>query len=228
MSSIVVQTRGRCIQITDSQLCWCPRFFPPEPHLLDQTICGQCGHSIHAHVDLVSLTVFHHPARQCASYAQQSLLMYTCTCGAPFAEHNPTHKSHHIPALWTVVRIFYPEIYGPFPSDTTGNYSNDAPNSFSPNTTSSDYNTVISSGNARNVSLTAASTSSHSAASTLSAIQHDTIQTLGYSSDGYPAQYPSHAGPPESGATNESLKYQDYGDAMHPEPPEGSSGSYGT
>lgn len=119
--------------------------------------------------------------------------MYTCTCGAPFAEHNPTHKSHHIPALWTVVRIFYPEIYGPFPSDTTGNYSNDAPNSLSPSTTSSDYNTVISSGNARNVSLTAASTSSHSAASTLSAIQHDTIQTLGCSSDGCPAQYPSHA-----------------------------------
>ncbi len=64
------------------------------------------------------------------------------------------------------------------------------------------------------MSLTLASTSSPSTASASPAIQPDTTQTLGHSSDHYFPQYPYHfvnspyAGPPEGAVTNETFEYQ--------------------
>ncbi len=165
----------------------------------------------------------------------QTTLAQRCTCEAQFCEHVATDNLYRLLDPWAVLDYFNPDINGPSSSAPTSSYSNDANSPFSSNTTSSDYNTAILSGDTRNIFLTSASTSSPSAASTSSAIQPDTTQTLGYSSDGYFAQYPNYfvsspyVGPSEGDATNESFEYQDYGNAMYAEPPEaeGWPGSYG-
>ncbi len=164
----------------------------------------------------------------------QTTLTQRCTCEAQFCEHVATDNLYRLLDPWAVLDYFNPDISGPSSSAPTSSYS-DVNSPFSPNTMSSDYNTAILSGDARNIFLTATSISSPSAASTSSAIQPDTTQTVGYSSDGYFAQYPNHfvsspyVGPSEGDATNESVEYQDYGNAMYAEPPEaeGWSSSYG-
>ncbi|PBK77636.1 hypothetical protein ARMSODRAFT_946477 [Armillaria solidipes] len=99
MSSIVLPSRGQCIQITnDSQHCQCLWFFPPESPLLDQNICGLCGHGIHAHADYVSIVVNHYPANQCAAYVQRTTLMQRCTCEAQFVPR-PEFSSVTLPDL---------------------------------------------------------------------------------------------------------------------------------
>ncbi|SJL04574.1 uncharacterized protein ARMOST_07941 [Armillaria ostoyae] len=148
MSSIVFPSRGRCIQITDSQPCLCLWFFPPESPLLDQDICGLCGHGIHAHADYVSTVVNHYPANQCAAYAQKTRLTQRCTCEAQFCEHIATDNSYRLPEPWTVLDYFNPDSNGPSPSATLSSYSNDDNSPFSPNTTpSSNYSTTMSSRN---------------------------------------------------------------------------------
>ncbi|KAK0240658.1 hypothetical protein EDD85DRAFT_1021864 [Armillaria nabsnona] len=232
---ILVPSRGQCIQITDNSYhCQCQWFFPPESSLLDQNICGLCGHGIHAHVDYVSTVVNHCPANQCAAYAQKTTLTQRCTCEAQFCEHVAADNLHRILDPWAVLDYFNPDINGPSSSAPTSSYSNDANSPFSPNTMSSDYHTAVLSRDTRNISPTPF-TPSPSTASTSSAVQPDTAQTVGYSSDGYFAQYPNYfvsspyVGPSEGDATNESFEYQDYRNAMYAEPPEaeGWSGSYG-
>ncbi len=158
--------------------------------------------------------------------------MQFCTCDAQFCEHMGTYNSYRILEPWTVLRYFNPDSNDPSLGATTSSYSNDANGPFSPNTTSCDHNIAISSGDARNMSLTPVPTPSSSASSISSAIQPDTTQILGYSSDGhFPqdlnhfANSPAYAGPPERGLTNES--YQAYGSAMYAESPDDWSGSYG-
>ncbi|KAK0240644.1 hypothetical protein EDD85DRAFT_1021851 [Armillaria nabsnona] len=234
MSSIVLPSRGQCIHIIDdSQPCQCQWFFPPDSSLLDQLVCGLCGHGIHAHADYISIVVNHYPANQCAAYAQQTHLMQFCTCGAQFCEHIGTYNSYRIPEPWSVLRHFDPDTNGPSPSVTTSSYFNNANSPFSLNTMSSDYNTAILSDDARNLSLNTAPTSSPSAGSSTSpAIEPNTTQTLGYSPDGYFAQHVNYvvhspyAGPSGDGATNESFESQDYGNAIYSEPSEDWSGSY--
>ncbi|PBK58470.1 hypothetical protein ARMSODRAFT_1091206 [Armillaria solidipes] len=155
MSSIVLPSRGQCIQITDnSQPCQCLWFFPPESLLLDQNICDHCGHGIHAHADYVSPFVNHYPANQCAAYAQKTHMMQFCTCGTQFFEHVGTYNSYHIPDPWTVLRYFNPDNNGSPLNITLSGYSNDANSPFSPNTApSSNYSTPIFSGDASAVPL---------------------------------------------------------------------------
>ncbi|PBK80410.1 hypothetical protein ARMGADRAFT_77409 [Armillaria gallica] len=233
MSSVVLPSRGQCIHITDdSQHCQCLWFFPPVSPLLDQNICGHCGHGVHAHADYVSTVVNHYPVNQCVAYAQKTHLTQRCTCDAQFCKHIGAYNSYRIQEPWSVLRYFYPDTNGPSPSVAT---SDDAGNSFSPNTTpTSNYNSPMFSDDATNMSLTLAPNPSPSSSSTSPAIQPDTSQTLGYSPDSYYfAQYPNyfvnspHAGPPEGGATDESFEYQGYGNVMYAEPSEDWSGSYG-
>ncbi len=160
--------------------------------------------------------------------------MQFCTCGTQFYEHIATYNSYRVPDPLTVLRYFNSDGNVPSPSATTSSYINAANRPFSLNTMSSDYNTAILSDDARNMSLTPAPTSSPSASSSTSpALQPNTTHTLGYSPDGYLAQYLNYdvhspyAGPSEDGATNESFESQDYGNAMYSEPSEDWSGSYG-
>ncbi|PBK77628.1 hypothetical protein ARMSODRAFT_946469 [Armillaria solidipes] len=156
MSPIVLPSRGQCIQITDdSQRCQCLWFFPPESPLLDQNVCGLCGHGIHAHVDYVSTVVNHYPVNQCAAYAQKTHLTQRCTCEAQFCEHIATDNGYRLPEPWTVLDYFNPDINGPSPSATSSSYSNGANSPFSPNTTSSsNYNTPMFSGDTTNIPFT--------------------------------------------------------------------------
>ncbi|KAK0228095.1 hypothetical protein IW262DRAFT_1490182 [Armillaria fumosa] len=191
MSSIVLPSRGQCIQTTDGiQPCQCLWFLPPQSSLLDPDICGWCEHGIHAHADYVSTVVNNYPANQCAAYAQKTRLTQFCTCGAQFFDHIGTYNPYYIPEPWTVLRYFNADDNVPSPSASTSNYSNDT-GPFSSSTASSVYNTAISSGDTRNMSLTPASTSSPSAFSTTSAIQSDATQILGYNSDSHFAHYPT-------------------------------------
>ncbi len=80
MSSIVLPSRGQCIQVTDNLQLSVPivrvdaRSGRPSfivawhtPVLMFyQLICGRCGHGIHAHRDYVSMFVHHCPAMNCA------------------------------------------------------------------------------------------------------------------------------------------------------------------
>ncbi|PBK96278.1 hypothetical protein ARMGADRAFT_1009935, partial [Armillaria gallica] len=158
MSSIILPSRGRCIQIADdSHPCQCLWYFPPESPLLDQDICGLCGHGIHAHADYVSRVVNHYPTNQCAAYAQKTRLTQRCTCEAQFCEHIATDNSYRLPEPWTVLDHFNPDINGPSLGATTSSYSNDVNSPFSPNTTpSSNYSTAMYSGDATDIPFTPA------------------------------------------------------------------------
>ncbi|KAK0225267.1 hypothetical protein EDD85DRAFT_980855 [Armillaria nabsnona] len=230
MSSIVLPSRGQCIQIThDSQHCQCLWFFPPESSLLDPTICSHCGHSIHTHADYVLIVINHYPVNQCAVYAQMTYLMQFCTCGAQFYKHNGIYNLYHILEPGTVFRYFNLDGDGSSPSAVTSRYSDANTSPFPLSTMSYDYNTAILSGNTRNMALTPMPISSPSASSNPSpAIQPNATQTPVYSSDGYFTQYPPYAGQAEGGVMNESFEYQGYGNAMYAEPPEGWLGSLGT
>ncbi|KAK0458388.1 uncharacterized protein EV420DRAFT_1764068 [Desarmillaria tabescens] len=96
MSSIVLPaSRRQCIQVTGNlQHCQCLWFFPPESPLLDQNICGHCGHGIHSHVDYVSMFVYHCPAMNCAAYFPKTSRVQACTCSASLIEHIPIWNAH--------------------------------------------------------------------------------------------------------------------------------------
>ncbi|KAK0502780.1 hypothetical protein EDD18DRAFT_1135070 [Armillaria luteobubalina] len=194
MSSIVLPSRGQCIQTIDGiQPCQCLWFLPPESSLLDPDICGRCKHGIHAHVDYVSTVINNYPANRCVAYAQKTRLTQFCACGAEFFEHVGTYNPYYIPEPWSDLRYFNPDDNVPSPSATTSSYSNDAGSPLSPDTTSSVYSTAILSEDARNVSFTPAPTYSPSASSSTSpSTQPDTTQNLRYSPGGYFAQYSNH------------------------------------
>ncbi|KAK0458387.1 uncharacterized protein EV420DRAFT_1541988 [Desarmillaria tabescens] len=237
MSSIVLPSRGQCIQITvNSQHCQCQWFFPPESPLLGQNICGLCGHGIHAHADYVSTVVNRCPANQCAAYVQKTTLTQLCTCGAPFFEHIATDNTkYYLREPWTVSDYFSANSNV---SSTSDNYAYDASSSFDPNTSSlpsTDYNPTISFGDARSLPFTTPEPIySPYASNTSSAIQPDTTLTPGgYSPDGYFTHYSNHLvnspydRQPEGGTTNGSFEYQDYGNLMYAETPGAWSGPYG-
>ncbi|KAK0502690.1 hypothetical protein EDD18DRAFT_1134556 [Armillaria luteobubalina] len=86
MSLATMPSRGQCVQPIDNihEGCQCSWFAPT---LLDQNICGACGHGIHAHVDYVSMHVNHHPATQCAAFVQKTPLTQRCTCETWLSDH---------------------------------------------------------------------------------------------------------------------------------------------
>ncbi|PBK80419.1 hypothetical protein ARMGADRAFT_1092212 [Armillaria gallica] len=102
---------------------WCPCQFVST--LLDQSICGLCGHGIHAHLDYVSMVVNYYPANQCAAYVQKTPLAQRCTCEAQLCDHVPTNNPYRSEEPWTVLDYF---------TDSNGynaaaiSYSNDAVN----------------------------------------------------------------------------------------------------
>ncbi|PBK80413.1 hypothetical protein ARMGADRAFT_1068992 [Armillaria gallica] len=99
MPSTVSPSRGQCIQITDNvQHCQCLFFFSPASPLLDQNICGLCGHSIHTHVDYVSVVVHHCFATNCAAYVQKTPRTQGCTCSASLIDHEPVVNMYRSPA----------------------------------------------------------------------------------------------------------------------------------
>ncbi|KAK0197593.1 hypothetical protein F5146DRAFT_1218421 [Armillaria mellea] len=155
MSSIVLPSRGQCIQITDGiQPCQCLWFFPPDSLLLDQNICGHCGHGIHTHADYISTVVSHYPANRCTAYAQKTYMMQLCTCGTQLFKHSPTYNSYRIPEPLTVLRYFNPDGHVPSPSTTATSAANSP---FSPNTMpSSNYGTAMFSGDATDIPFTPA------------------------------------------------------------------------
>ncbi|KAK0435446.1 uncharacterized protein EV420DRAFT_1770612 [Desarmillaria tabescens] len=238
MPSTVLPSRGQCIQLSDNfQHCQCLWFFPPVSPLLDQNICGLCGHGIHAHADYVSTVVNRCPANQCAAY---TTLTQLCTCGAPFFEHIATDNSeYYLREPWTVSDYFSADGNG---SSTSDSYTYDRNSSSDPNTSSipsTDYNGTISFGDARSIPFTPEPiySENHSgyANSTVisSGTQPDTTQTPGgHSSNGPFTQYPNYVvNSPydrqlEGGATNGSFEYQDYGDTMYAETPGAWSGPY--
>ncbi|KAK0483150.1 hypothetical protein IW261DRAFT_1461708, partial [Armillaria novae-zelandiae] len=153
MSSIIFPSRGKCIQITDSQRCQCQWFFPPESPLLDQLVCGLCEHGIHAHADYFSTVVNCYPSNQCAAYAQTTHLGQRCTCEAQFYEHIATDNWYQLAEPSTVLDYFNPDPTGLQSPNAT--MSNDANNPFFPNTTSSSsYSTSMSYGNATSTPFT--------------------------------------------------------------------------
>ncbi|KAK0228068.1 hypothetical protein IW262DRAFT_576237 [Armillaria fumosa] len=97
-----VPSRGQCIRVTDNY-CQCPWFVST---LLDQSICGQCAHGIHAHVDYVSMVVNYYPANQCAAYVQKTPLTQRCTCEAWLCDHVATNNPYCIAEPWKVLDYF--------------------------------------------------------------------------------------------------------------------------
>ncbi|KAK0435442.1 uncharacterized protein EV420DRAFT_320950 [Desarmillaria tabescens] len=98
MSSIIFPSRGKCIQVIDSnQHCQCLWFLPPESPLLDQNNCGLCGHGVHAHVDYVSMVVHHCPAMNCGAYFPKTARVQACTCSASLIDHIPVVNVYRSP-----------------------------------------------------------------------------------------------------------------------------------
>ncbi|KAK0210322.1 hypothetical protein DFS33DRAFT_1483432 [Desarmillaria ectypa] len=234
MSSAVFPSRGQCIQVTDNiQQCQCPWFVST---LLDQYICGQCGHGIHTHVDYVSMVVNHYPATQCVTYVQKTPLTQRCTCEVWLYDHVATDNLYCSAEPWNVVSNF-PDPNGPSSNVNAIHFSNNAldgphtPGSMSFSAT--DYDTVAfshdvnlrpitavpilspsprhafsPSRDARNIPLTPTPISSPSASSASSGIQSDIAQTQAYGLNDYFVQYPDHL-------INSSYARQPDGDATN-------------
>ncbi|KAK0434953.1 hypothetical protein EV421DRAFT_1740588 [Armillaria borealis] len=100
--SSALPSRGQCIQVTDNY-CQCPWFVST---LLDQHLCGLCGHGIHAHVDYVSMVVNYYPANQCAAYVQKTPLAQRCTCEAQLCDHVATNNPYRMTEPWKVLDYF--------------------------------------------------------------------------------------------------------------------------
>ncbi|PBK87491.1 hypothetical protein ARMGADRAFT_1065995 [Armillaria gallica] len=246
MSLPIIPSRRQCVQPLDNiiQGCQCSWFAPT---LLDQYICGACGHGIHAHVDYVSMVVNHYPATQCAAYVQKC-----CTCGTWLSDHVAIDNLYCSAEPWDVLDHF------PDNSDLSSyaiGFSNDVidgtytPSSMSSSSTDSDTADAgltpapISSpfvsphafgrsgGATENISLPLTPLSSSSAHSTPSITQSYTTQTQDHSSDDYFPQYPDHfinsyTRLSDDGAADESFEYQHYSlNATH-EASEAWSGQY--
>ncbi|KAK0443001.1 hypothetical protein EV421DRAFT_1903961 [Armillaria borealis] len=249
MSPARIPSRGQCIQPIDNNLdgCQCSWFAST---LLDQYICGACGHGIHAHVDYVSMIVNHYPATQCAAYVQKTPLTQCCTCGTWLYDHIAINNLYRSAEPWNVLDHF------PDNDDLSSNaigFSNDDINdAYTPSSvfsSSTDSNTTDlapalisslsisphafgSSGDAtENILHPLTPLSSPSASSAPSTTQSHTTQTQGYSSDDYFIQYPDHlinssyARQP-GGVTDESFEYQYYSANVMHGAPEAWSGQY--
>ncbi|KAK0227983.1 hypothetical protein IW262DRAFT_1455185 [Armillaria fumosa] len=242
MSLAGIPSRGQCVhwQPIDNiqQGCRCSWFAST---LLNQYVCGACGHGIHTHVDYVSEIVNHHPATQCAAFVQRTPLTQRCTCGTWLSDHVVIDNLYRSAEPGDVLDD------APDNDDLSSNasgFSNDAINrAYTPSsmsTSSTNFNTAdvgptpapvssrfISShafsrsdDATENIPLPLASLSSSSTYSTPSVIQSHTTQTLGHSSDDYFVQYPDHlinssyARQSDGGVTDESFEYQHQGDCV--------------
>ncbi|PBK96317.1 hypothetical protein ARMGADRAFT_1061042 [Armillaria gallica] len=231
MSSIVLPLRGKCIQVIDSiQSCQCLWFFPPQSPLLDQNICGLCGHGIHAHVDYVSTVVHHYSVNQCAAYVQKTPLVQRCTCEAQLCDHIATDNPYRSAEPWIVLDYFQG-------NNNSNSYSHNANSPLGPNTTyfsstdsananadlMSNSPTLISSpgshrpfspsDDAGNVDIPVTPTPiSFPINNVSSVIQLDIAQNQVHSSDGY---FVNSYAQPDGDATNGGYEYQDYLNAMY-------------
>ncbi|PBK80425.1 hypothetical protein ARMGADRAFT_77895 [Armillaria gallica] len=234
MSSAALPSRRQCIQDTGNY-CQCPWF---ASSLLDQNICGLCGHGIHAHVDYVSMVIHHYPARQCAEYVQKTPLTQRCTCEAQLCDHVPTDNLYRSAEPWTVLDYFTDSNSTSYDASAIS-FSNGAindPMSFSPadpnivtfshdasvmpiiatpTFSPSPCRTFSPSSDVGNIPLVPTSISSPSSSAS-SGIQSDSTQIQACSSHNYFFQYSGHfmndsyTRQPNSDATNESFEYQDY------------------
>ncbi|KAK0474901.1 hypothetical protein IW261DRAFT_532605 [Armillaria novae-zelandiae] len=244
MSSATIPSRGQCIHPINNiqQGCRCSWFAPT---LLDQYICGACGHGIHAHVDYVSMMVHHHPATQCAAYVQRSPLTQRCTCGTWLSDHDEAIDNLYLSTDPGDVLDDTPDNDN-LSSSATGFQSNESINhAYTPSfmyASSTNFNTADGPGPtpARISSpflspyafghsggaMGSIPLSSSSTYSTPSIIQSHTTQTQtqGYSSNDYlQVQYPdrlinsSYAQrQPDGCATDESCEHQHYSlNVMH-------------
>ncbi|KAK0210320.1 hypothetical protein DFS33DRAFT_1483429 [Desarmillaria ectypa] len=231
MSSAALPSRGQCIQVTDNH-CQCPCFAST---FLDQHICGQCGHGIHAHVDYVSMVVSYYPPTQCAAYVQKTPLAQRCTCEAQLCDHIATDNMYCSAEPWTDLDFFM-DSNSPSHNTAMISFSNDAINhpytpspmslsSVNPDTVIFSHDTNLmpitrapiffpsprSSFNPSNDvgSIPFASTSISSPSSSASSgIQSDITQIQAYSSYDYFVQYPDHS-------MNNTYALQPNGDATN-------------
>ncbi|KAK0183922.1 hypothetical protein F5146DRAFT_1077069 [Armillaria mellea] len=244
-------THGQCIQVTDNY-CQCPWFVPT---LLDQHLCGQCGHGIHAHVDYISTIVNYYPPNQCAAYVQKTPLAQRCTCEAQLCDHVSTDNPYRMAEPWRVLDYFLDPSsnvnafglsngtvsspYTPgsmsFPSidsDAVTQASHDV------NLMSTDTATVFSpSPRHASSSSSGAETSPFASASIASlsssamfAIQSDIAQVQAYSSNHY-FVHPDHsintyARQSDDDTTDENLHYHDGSNVMYDSTPETWLGPY--
>ncbi|PBK64427.1 hypothetical protein ARMSODRAFT_961938 [Armillaria solidipes] len=235
MSTAALPSRGQCIQVTDNH-CQCPWFAST---LLDQHVCGQCGHGIHAHVDYVSTIVNYYPANQCAAYVQRTPLTQRCTCEAWLCDHVATNNPYRIAEPWKVLDYF-PDNNVPSSNVNAIGFSNSTINdpytSSSMSLSSAGSDAVIQSSHNANLMLTArapvfspspchafspsSGTENIPFAST-SISSPDITQTQAYSSYEYFVQYPDrlmndpYAQQPNSDAANEGFEYQGYSNAVY-------------
>ncbi|KAK0434947.1 hypothetical protein EV421DRAFT_1740583 [Armillaria borealis] len=184
---------------------------------MSMSICGQCGHGIHAHVDYVSMVVNHYHPTQCAAYVQKAgysplrmtPLVQRCTCEAQLCDHVAANNTYRSAEPWNVLDYFLSS-NGHFYNADTMNDSMDNP--FEPSSTllsSHDANVIAvatapifaptphrafsPSSNAGNVPLTPTSIYSPSASTSASSgIQSDITQTQAYGLNNYFVQYPDH------------------------------------
>ncbi|KAK0458406.1 uncharacterized protein EV420DRAFT_1642758 [Desarmillaria tabescens] len=134
MSSAALPSRRQCTQVIDNiQRCQCPCFIPPASILLDQNICGLCGHGIHTHVDYVSMVVNHHPPTQCAAYVQKTPLTQCCTCEAWLCDHVAINNPYRPAEPWDVLNFFMDNIGLSSGVNATSFYNNAVNGPFTPN-----------------------------------------------------------------------------------------------
>ncbi|KAK0483148.1 hypothetical protein IW261DRAFT_930277 [Armillaria novae-zelandiae] len=96
MPSVILPPRGQCTEVTDNlQLCQCLSF----ASTLDQHICGQRGHGIHAHCDYVSMFVYHCPMMNCTAYFPKTARVQAYTCSASLIEHISAMNAYRLPPL---------------------------------------------------------------------------------------------------------------------------------
>ncbi|KAK0458405.1 uncharacterized protein EV420DRAFT_1542078 [Desarmillaria tabescens] len=209
--------RGQCTQVIDNvQHCHCPCFTPPASILLDQNICGLCGHGIHSHVDYVSMVVDHYPQTQCAAYVQKTPLTQCCTCEAWLSDHVAINNWFRSVEPRNVMGNFS-DIDGPSSDANAIRFSNDAINnpstpSFIMSSPSASSDTITFFHDANLVLSTGAPIFSPSTNSAPSDIQSDITQTQAYASDHHSVQYPDHfinsyTRQPDGDAADESLYY---------------------
>ncbi|KAK0225261.1 hypothetical protein EDD85DRAFT_940797 [Armillaria nabsnona] len=104
MSSIVLPSRGQCIQITDSrQPCQCLWFFPPESPLLDQVgahppspIFPRSLSPSTSAVGVDTVSALMSTTFQCLSISATARVQ-ACTCSASLIEHMPVVNMYRSP-----------------------------------------------------------------------------------------------------------------------------------
>ncbi|KAK0434949.1 hypothetical protein EV421DRAFT_1740585 [Armillaria borealis] len=212
-SSALLPSRGQCIRVTDNY-CHCPWFAST---LLDQSICGLCGHGIHAHVDYVSMV---------SPSLSREAMRRVCP-KAQLCDHVATDNTYRSAEPWTVLDYFTDSNNTSYNTAAISFFNGaiNGPMSFSPAdpdivtfthdpslmpiiaapTFSPSLRCAFSpSSDVENIPLVPTSISSPSSSSASSSIQPDVVQYSGhFMNDSYTRQL-------NSDTTNEIFEYQDY------------------